>query len=191
MKTAAPIALFLALAAAQADARSEARYALTGFGGVLLDDVWEDVFLRPWTLDVQNSYLVGVAGAARIWRPTDWLDVEVEGQVVRHFGRQRHVEINAPIVTARWTAPPWSGWIDSTVAYGIGLSYAAEKPRLEQRFSGATEQVMVYWMIEVDAALPAEDWRLVGRLHHRSVAYGAFGETGGANALVLGLRRLF
>jgi hypothetical protein len=32
---------------------------------------------------------------------------------------------------------------------------------------------------------------VVGRLHHRSTAFGLFGEDGGANALVLGLRHRF
>ncbi|TVQ55561.1 MAG: hypothetical protein EA355_09490 [Rhodobacteraceae bacterium] len=191
MRRLAPIAFVLAAAPVAAQDAPDPRYAFTGFGGVMLDDVWEDVFLQPWNLTVEKAGLAGVAASARVWRPTSWLDVEVESQLVFHFGDQRNVEVNAPIVTARWTAPPWARWIDSTVAYGIGVSWASERPALELQNNRSTEKVMQYWMIELDAALPADDWRLVGRLHHRSVAYGLWGAAGGSNALVLGLRRQF
>jgi hypothetical protein len=167
----------------------EPRWAITGFGGVSLNNVWEDVFTAPQDLHFEEAYLAGVAVARVLGEPITGLSFEIEGQLVRHFGSQTHWEVNAPILTARWGLFPWA--LDTSVAFGLGLSLASETPQLEVENEGDSEAVMAYWMIEVDSELPAENWRIVGRLHHRSPAYGLFGDDGGANALVLGVRRQF
>jgi hypothetical protein len=165
--------------------------AVTVFGGNLLDNVWEDVFLAPQDLTFEKSYIVGGAGSVVIAEPVEGLRLELEAQLVRHFGDQDHWEANLPILTARWSRFPWSDAFDMSAAYGLGLSWTSEKPVLEVQSEGDSEQLMAYWMIELDAALPVPDWRVVARLHHRSTAYGLFGDDGGSNALVLGMRRAF
>lgn len=190
MTTKPLLAVALALTTAT-PALADRPFAITGFGGILLDDVWEDVFLNTKNLTFEKAYPIGIAGAIVLGEPIDGLRFEVEAQVVRYFGQQDHWEFNLPIVTARWSRFPWSQTLDTSVAYGLGLSWTSEKPALEIQNQGDTEQLLAYWMIEVDAALPMPDWRIVGRLHHRSPAYGLFGDEGGSNALVLGLRRQF
>lgn len=172
-------------------ARDTGPRALTVFGGPLLDNRWEEVFTDPAGLTVEDSYLVGLAGSLRLAEPVPGLSLEIEAQIVRHVHGQSHWEANLPVATARWDRFPWSQTLDTSAAFGLGLSIASETPAREAANEGASEAVMAYWMIELDAALPAEDWRLVGRLHHRSTAYGLFGDDGGSNALVLGLRRRF
>lgn len=191
MRRIASVTTVLVGLAAAHGAQAEGTRALTVFGGNLLDNVWEDVFLAPGDLRFEKSYLVGVAGAVTVAEPFDGLTVELEAQLVRHVGDQDHWEANLPIVTGRWSRFPWSEALDSSAAFGLGLSWTSEEPVLEVRNEGDSEQLMAYWMIEVDTALPVPDWRLVGRLHHRSPAYGLFGDDGGSNALVLGLRRRF
>lgn len=196
MITSRLIALAIGLAlAADATLASEGNarpaWAVTGFGGVTLDNDWHDVFLDPGRLRFQESYLAGAALSRRVAEPIPGLTLEVEGQLVRHFGDQDHWEVNAPILTARWGRFPWTETVDTTVAFVLGLSVASEVPAQEIENDGDSEEVMAYWMIELDTRLPAENWRLLGRLHHRSPAFGTFSEEGGANALVLGLRRQF
>jgi hypothetical protein len=164
---------------------------VTVFAGAHIDNAWEDVVLAPWEVGFEDAYLVGIAGAVRVAQPLRGLAIEVEVQVVRQFGDQDNWEVNAPILTARWSRFPWSERLDTSVAFGLGMSFASEVPDLEVALQGESSAVMPYWMIEIDSELPVENWRLVGRLHHRSSAFGAFGEDGGSNALVLGLRRLF
>ena len=164
--------------------------AVSGFSGVVLDNDYQDIFV-PWSLDVEDSYLVGLAGSARLARPFESLHIELEAQIVRHFHGQTHWELNAPIVTARWTAFPWDRHVDTSAAFGVGLSVTSETPRLEVGNEGESQPLMAYWMFEFAFALPPENWELIARLHHRSTAYGTFGDGGGANALVLGLRRRF
>ena len=192
MRLARLLACLLTLAGGSAmagEAQDRPLWAITGFGGNLLDDVWEDVFLNPGGLTFEKSYLVGLSVARHIGEPFPGLEFEIEGQVVRYFGGQRHWEFNGPLLTARWRRFPWS--LDTSVAFGIGPSIASETPALEVQNQGDSRPLMVYWMIEVDTELPVDNWRLVGRLHHRSPAYGTFGDDGGSNALVLGLRRTF
>ena len=173
------------------DAVSESeRFAVSGFGGVLLDNNYQDV-LVPGRLEIEDSYLFGVAGSARVARPIDGLDIELEAQLVRHVHGQSHWELNAPIATARWTTFPWDDYVDTSAAFGLGLSVTSETPRLEVQNAGESQPLMAYWMFELAFGLPPEDWELVARLHHRSTAYGTFGDDGGANALAVGVRRRF
>ena len=165
-------------------------FAVAGFGGVLLDNNYEDV-LVPGRLEVENSYLLGVAGSVRAARPLESHDIEVEAQLVRHFHGQNHWEFNGPIITGRWTAFPGDEYLDTSAAFGLGLSVASETPRLELRNVGESRPLMTYWMFELAADLPPEDLELIARIHHRSTAYGTFGDDGGANALVMGLRHRF
>ena len=185
----------LLLSAACSQTASEQRvesgpYAVTGFAGNLLDNHYEDIFV-PTRLNFEDSYLVGLAASARVAQPVDGLDIELEAQLVRHVHGQTHWELNAPVVTARWTVFPWDDYLDTSAAFGLGLSVTSEAPRLEVRNEGATQPLMAYWMFELAFGLPAENWELVTRLHHRSTAYGLFGEEGGANSLVIGFRHRF
>jgi hypothetical protein len=181
-------AFALTTAAAVADDRP---YAATGFAGWMLDNPWHDIFLDQQDLVFENAGLFGAAVSARVWRPLDGLDIEIEGQLARHFGGQRHWEVNAPLLTARWTRFPWDGVIDTSAAFGIGPSLASRVPRLERLNNATSSTALIYWMIEIEAGPPDSDWSTVWRVHHRSTGYGLAGEDGGSNALAVGLRRRF
>ncbi len=165
-------------------------YAATGFVGVMLDNDWWEL-VDPPGVKVEDSYFVGGAVSARIAQPIEDLDIEIEGQIVRHLHGQTHWELNAPIVVARWNAFPWDAHLNTSAAFGIGPSFASEAPHLEVENEGESQAAMVYWMAEVAFDLPADDWEVLTRLHHRSTGFGTFGEDGGANALALGVRRRF
>ncbi len=110
--------------------------AITVFGGLMTDNDWEDA-LAPWTLDFRDSTFVGLAGSHRIGRFDDRLGFEIEGQVMRHFGDQDHWEFNLPII-GRWEAFPWDEVVDTSLAFGVGPSYASEKPKVEVANDGDT-----------------------------------------------------
>lgn len=165
-------------------------YAAAAFGGVMLDNTFEQVF-TPWDLEIEDSYFVGGALSARVAQPLESLEIEIEGQLVRHFGGQTHWELNAPLIVVRWTNFFWDDYLDTSAAFGVGPSFASETPSLEVENEGESQSAMVYWMAEFAFDLPAENWELLTRLHHRSTSYGLFGDDGGANALALGLRRKF
>lgn len=95
----------------------------------------------------------------------------------------------------RWIDWPWDKYITMTFAAAEGISYTSRVPYVEVQDPNATgsSRLLNYLMFEVTFALPAHpEWQLVGRIHHRSTAYGIFGNTnGGSNTVGLGLRYYF
>jgi hypothetical protein len=180
---------FLLTLAGLASARAAS--AVSVFGAWTLDNEWDEVFLAPGEIRFENAGLAGLGLSRTVWRPHADLALELEGQLVRHFGDQDHWEVNAPLATFRWTGLPRLGGLDPSFSFGLGFSVASETPALEKRLNGDSQPAMIYWKVEIGADLPRPGWRLFGRLHHRSTGYGLFGDEGGANAIGLGLRRRF
>ncbi|MGI9491669.1 MAG: hypothetical protein ACR2QF_04625 [Geminicoccaceae bacterium] len=169
---------------------SEKENAIAVYGGWLTSNDWQEVFL-PARLDFVDSYLLALAVSREVARPSDKTKIELEGQIVRHFDIQDHWEFNA-LGVIRWTHFPWDEQLDMSAAGGLGLSYATELPEAELDFEGETERLLVYWMLELEAAIPSTDaWSMIARLHHRSPAYGLLGDGGGSNVVGLGLRYHF
>jgi hypothetical protein len=154
--------------------------------GRMTDDAWEDVFLDPGGLGFPDSRLLGVT-LAREWRRAgSALSFGVELQAVRHSGVQDHLEVNAPI-TARLHLP--GGAVPGSLALGLGLSNASDRPEVELARSGETQRTLAYWLIESELGPWSRGPSIFLRLHHRSDAFGLFDADAGSNALVVGLRR--
>jgi hypothetical protein len=153
---------------------------------------WEDILLNPFEAQFVDVFLL--AGA--LSRPyalyrDGALSLEAEGQVARYFGDQDHWELNAVPLMVRWHRFPWSGRVDTSAAFGLGLSYASELPEVEVAIEGDSSRLLIYWVLEMTAGPVAAPWAVSLRLHHRSVAWGLMGEEGGMNAVGLGVRYRF
>jgi len=175
-----------------AEARdTDARWnAFTLYGGRLTANVWEEVF-NPEELAFVDAYLVAATLSRRLGGYRDLLSYELEGQLVRHFGDQDLWEMNA-LATLRWEPFWWDEHLDTSLAFGLGPSYASETPQVEVAIDGESQRFMVYWMLEFAFSPPSHSrFALVTRLHHRSGAYGLVADEGGSNALALGLRYRF
>jgi hypothetical protein len=164
-------------------------YALNLYAGRLTSNHWEEFFSSE--LDFKDSYLVTVALARRIGGYGDKASFEIEGQIVKHFNVQTHWELNA-LVAARWEAFWWDDVLDTSVAFGLGPSYATDKPEIETEIDGDTSRLMIYWMLELALGLPDYPHvALITRIHHRSDAFGLISDGGGSNALAFGLKWRF
>jgi hypothetical protein len=153
---------------------------------------WEDIIIDAWDTEFVDSYLVTAALSYQYAARKDGaLAIEAEGQVVKHFHDQSHWEFNALPILLRWKRFPWSQKIDTSAAFGIGLSYATELPPVEVQLEGESHQWLIYWVMELTAGPVHSPWSVSLRLHHRSVAYGLMGDEGGMNAVGLGLRYRF
>lgn len=154
---------------------------------------WQHVVKDPFGASYIDTYVV--AGA--LARPyasllkDNALRLEAEAQLAYNFGDQDHWEMNVMPVVARWERFPWSARVNTSVAFGLGLSYATELPEVEVQLEGSSEQWLIYWALELTAGPPRAPWEVLLRLHHRSVAWGLMGEDGGINALGLGFRYRF
>ncbi|SHI94404.1 hypothetical protein SAMN02745165_01202 [Malonomonas rubra DSM 5091] len=167
------------------------KYALNLWGAKLTSNNWDDFFGKPHKLNYVDSKIFIVSLAKRLGKQHRRLNYEIEGQLGKHSGIQNHWEING-LGVARWEPFFWDRWIDTSMAFGLGLSYATEKPKVEILNEGSTEKWMIYWMMELAFDLPQHpQFALITRLHHRSEAYGLMAEEGGSNALAIGLKYRF
>jgi hypothetical protein len=122
--------------------------------------------------------------------------IELEGVVLKHFDQQDHWEVAGGAFARTGQVPLFLG-AELNLAAGGGLSYAFSDPNLESGRSGLrgvdTYRLQFYLAFETELAHRAvPGWNLVGRVHHRSGAYGVLSEKGsGSNFIGLGLRRNF
>lgn len=160
------------------------------FGGRLTDATEEDVFTLE--ADYVDSHMGGIVVGKRLWTYKDWLDIEAEGQILRHWGLQEHFEFNA-LVVFRWLPFPWDKYLDTSFAIGGGLSYATEEPELEKERIHETSKLMTYLMGELAFAVPTQPrWKVFMRFHHRSGVFGLINDiSGGSNAVGVGVKYCF
>lgn len=164
-------------------------WSITVFAGTLTNNDFEELF-KPWQIELEKPGLVGLALSREIWRPVPGISIEVEGQIVGHFGLQSNWEFNLPILV-RWSNLPWDDFVVTSLAFGAGLSYADSLPGYELERSGTTERLLAYMTVEAEFRTGWQDVWLVTRLHHRSTFFEKMGPNGGSNGFVIGLRRRF
>ena len=188
------IALFLLLPFGPAVSTSwadERFYSLNLYVGRMTSNNWDEFFHNVDGLNFKDSYLIGVTLARCIGKYQDKASFEIEGQIVKHFNFQTHWELNA-LVAARWEKFWWDDVLDTSVAFGLGPSYATDEPEIELENDGDTARLLIYWMLELAIGLP--DYprvALITRIHHRSDAFGLISDRGGSNALAVGLKWRF
>ena len=185
------IALFLLLhfgPTVSADQSDERLYALNVSTGWMISGHWDDFLTAADDLDFKDSYLIVIALARRIGKYQDKASVEIEGQIVKHFNFQTHWELNA-LAAARWEKFWWDDVLDTSVAMGLGPSFAADEPQIEVERDGVTNRFLLYWMFELAAGLP--DYprvAVITRLHLRFNGFGLISDGGGSYALLFGLK---
>jgi len=81
---------------------------------------------------LQDSNTLGLSVSKQFAEWGRHMRWEGELQVLKHLGEQDHVEFVGSI-NLRWVTFPWNRYIESTFAFGGGLSMATEVPKLERR----------------------------------------------------------
>jgi hypothetical protein len=169
-------------------ASAEKEWAVTLLGGQYSGSKLLELGGRA---DFKDSYIGGLSVAYQF---VDWgphMRWELEGQMLKHFGEQEHVELVSSI-NVRWITFPWNRYLETSVAFGGGLSVASEVPVLEKRDPDNSEAAALlhYILLEAAVGLPGSRWSVVGRVHHRSGIFGLFSHSG-SNVLEAGLRYRF
>lgn len=164
--------------------------SLTLFGAVLIKE--NPLSFRSNLPYFEKSYLTGMALARRFARTGRSLTWEVEGQALKHFGKQHHEEFNA-LIFARWHRFPWNHHLRTSVALGEGLSLATRTPPVEQEDHKKSSALLNNVQFEITFALPRQpNWHLVGRIHHRSGIFGLINDVHAASDFaVLGVKHTF
>lgn len=169
-------------------------WMLTGYGVMLSPDTLGDTL--TFNARYEDSYIAVLALAKRMYSFQKFpIDIELEGQVGKHFGEQNHFEFNI-VSVFRWKTFPWDKYVDTSFAAGAGLSYALETPEVEEASVGkdhSSPKFLGYLMFEFSFSLPDEpQWCFVARVHHRSGAGGLFdGRLDASNAIGFGIKYIF
>ena len=172
-------------------------WALTAWGGQSIDSNFGDTFLFNGRM--RPEYLLGLGLQKRILRAGP-LSLELEADVFGHkAGRQQGGEFNQATPFQDLPAQTFGEgilgigarvWVQPWLNFGFieGISYNTEYSLYEKTFRENYTQLLNYLGFEVEAAV-SSDLSLVGRIHHRSGAFGTYsGVTEGSNAYLLGLR---
>ena len=162
-------------------------WSLTLYGAFHTTEKVGWAFLPP--TDLEGGYgLVAGAVSYRVTTIAERADVEIEGQIVKHFG-SGSAELNA-LVIGRWIRFPWNDKLRTTVALGVGFSRATSIPAFEALTHETTAQLLTYVMFEGTLTHPdSRHWAFAYRIHHRSGFFGAFnGVRGASNALGFGVK---
>ncbi len=181
---------------------NERQWHLTAYGSRWVEADLLEIPERAATgrLTAEDAYFVG-AGLSRVIVPsfsiplpgTDFAlrgnRIEVEGQVLRHFGDQSHWEGTIALMFRTGQIPLFGG-LSVNLAFGEGLSYASERPRLEGSFRVEPSRFLNYLAFEAEfshASLPGVYF--VPRIHHRSGIFGFIAEReSGSNFIGAGIR---
>jgi hypothetical protein len=181
---------------------SERTWHLTVYGSQWVNADLLEIPERSFTgeLTGEDAYFVG-AGLSRVIVPSFSIPlpgtelslrgnrIEVEGQVLRHFGDQRHWEGTLALMFRTGQIPIFGG-LSVNLGFGEGLSYASERPNLEGSFRVEPSRLLNYLAFEAEfshASLPGVS--LVPRIHHRSGIFGLIApRESGSNYIGVGLR---
>ena len=144
--------------------------------------------------ELEDSYIYVLSVGKELGRLKDYVSMEVEGQLGKHSGGQSHGELNGSF-TLRWLPFPWDKYLDTSFAFGNGLSYAFEEPELEiiENEENETSQWLYYILVELAFQVPKQNhWDVFVRIHHRSSVFTLINNVdAGSNFLGLGLRYRF
>ena len=172
-------------------------WAVTAWGGQMIDSNFGDTFLFNGRM--RPEYLLGVGLQKRILRAGP-LSLELEADLFGHkAGQQPGGEFNQSTPFADLPAQTFGEgivgigarlWVQPWLSFGFieGISYNTDYSLYEKTYRENYTQLLNYLGFEVEAAV-SSDLSLVGRIHHRSGAFGTYsGVEEGSNAYLLGLR---
>ena len=172
-------------------------WAVTAWGGQMIDSNFGDTFLFNGRM--REEYLLGVSMQKRIWRAGPFA-IELEADL---FGHQAFKQPGGPFnqdVPNADTPDQQFGeailglgarlWLQPWLSFGFveGVSFNSTVSNYERTYRENYAQLLNYLAFELEASV-SEQLSFVGRIHHRSGAFGTYsGVKEGSNAYLLGLR---
>jgi hypothetical protein len=175
-------------------------WAATLWGGQMIDANFGDTFLFKGQM--RPEYLWGVGLNKRLLRAGP-LALEFDSNaLLHHAAEQPGGGFNQDVAYANTPAQTfgeftWSfgvrAWVQPwlSLAFFEGVSLNTNVSNYEKTFRENYTTFLNYLGFELEALIKPE-WSLVGRIHHRSGAYGTYsGVSEGSNAYLVGLRYRF
>jgi hypothetical protein len=155
-----------------------------------MSSIFFDPNLAPWDWTYGDINFASLTFGRKVADFGHYISLEPEVGVGKRFGDANEFEFWGALYI-RWNPFFWDHIIDTSIAVSTGVSYASESNRLEEKRVHGDASFLHYFSPEITLALPDErSASVVIRLHHRSGA-GIFGESGGFQYLMGGLRVYF
>lgn len=175
-------------------------WAATVWGGQMIDANFGDTFIFKGRM--RPEYLVGLGLNKRLVQAGP-LALEIDSNAMLHQAYpQAGGEFNQTTAFANTPAQTFGeftgglglrAWLQPWLSLGFveGVSLNTNVSNYEKTYRQKYSTFLNYLGFEIEA-LVAPEWSLVGRIHHRSGAYGTYsGVSEGSNAYLLGLRHRF
>jgi len=172
-------------------------WAVTAWGGQMIDSNFGDTFLFNGRM--RPEYLLGVSMQKRLWRAGP-LQLELEADLFAHQAyEQQGGPFNQTVPNANTPAQTFGEgilglgarlWVQPWLSLGFveGISYNSAISNYERTYRENYANLLNYLAFELEAAVSPE-LSMVGRIHHRSGAFGTYsGVKEGSNAYLIGLR---
>ena len=172
-------------------------WAVTAWGGQMIDSNFGDTFLFNGRM--RPEYLLGVSMQKRIWRAGP-VQLELEADLFAHQAyEQQGGPFNQSVPNANTPAQTFGEgilgigarlWVQPWLSLGFveGISYNSAVSNYERTYRENYANLLNYLAFELEAAV-SPDLSMVGRIHHRSGAFGTYsGVKEGSNAYLVGLR---
>ena len=172
-------------------------WSATVWGGQSIDSNFGDTFVFNGRM--RPEYLLGATLQKRIWRAGPFA-LELEGSLFAHqVYSQAGGAFNQPIPNAETSGQTFGEgilglgarvWVQPWLSLGLveGVSYFTSDSNYERTYRENYAQFLNYLGFELEAAVSPQ-LSLVGRIHHRSGAFGTYsGVREGSNAYLIGAR---
>lgn len=172
--------------------RADDQWFVSFYTGQYSNTALNEIIRLNTDFESSNIYVLSLGKELGVFK--DRIGYELEGQAAWHSGKQDNGELNCAF-TLRWLPFIWDKYLDTSFAFGNGISYATSDPELEIREGdeNKTSQWLYYILVELAFALPQQpQWDLFVRIHHRSSVFGLIDNIStGSNFVGLGLRYKF
>ena len=156
-----------------------------------MTDIFFDPQLAPWDWDYGDINFASFTFGRKLADYGRFISFEPEAGFGRRFGDADEYEFWGALYL-RWNPFFWDHIVDTSIAVSTGVSYASDNNELEEERARSNASWLHYFSPEITLAPPGDSSvSFVIRLHHRSGAGGVFGESGGFQYLMFGLRAHF
>ena len=172
-------------------------WSATAWGGQMIDSNFGDTFLFNGRM--RPEYLMGVSLQKRLWRAGP-LAIELETDLFAHQANsQAGGRFNQSVAFADSPSQSFGEgilglgarlWVQPWLSFGVveGISYNTAASNYEKTYRQNYAQLLNYLGFELEATF-SDQLSIVGRIHHRSGAFGTYnGVKEGSNAYLLGVR---
>jgi hypothetical protein len=178
--------LFLLVNPGLAEETGERDFAISLYGGVHSEGNMTSSITPDY--EFTDNYIVGASFDWKFARWDKYMTFELEPAFMNHMGDTNYQEFTFSILF-RWVNFFWNDYVRTSFAVGEGVSYATVIPPIEGTKDEGGKRFLNLLTFELTLGAPSvPQLDFLIRMHHRSAAWGLYGDNGESNFILCGLR---